>query len=105
MVQCAARTETSLLADFAAGYGELLKVGESRWHGVKCIATDINRSVISKLRREESRWLSGNCDFLNPNSRKHCRVLSNALGKVSVVLLNPPFSCRGACHYEVEFKG
>jgi predicted RNA methylase len=104
MVQCVSSTKISLIADFAAGYGELLRAGQSHWPGVPCIATDINKQVISKLRREESRWLIGNCDFLNPNSRRLCRALPNALGRVSVVLLNPPFSCRGARHYQVDFN-
>jgi len=68
------------------------------------IATDINRNTISRLRRAETNWDIGRCDFLNQKSRERCEVLSRTLGKVSLILMNPPFSCRGARKYEVEFE-
>ncbi len=105
MVQYASDRNVTLVADFAAGQGELIRAAQSRWPRAQFIATDVNRNTLSKLRRHEVSWAVGNCDFLNHKSRDRCTALSKAIGKVSVALINPPFSCRGARYYKVEYLG
>lgn len=95
----------SYIADFAAGNGELLKAACIRWPDSRIVATDINKSSVALLRRTKSAWQVGLCDFLNPKSREHSSILPDIKGKVSVALLNPPFSCRGNTRITVDFNG
>jgi hypothetical protein len=97
--------DPSYIADFAAGDGELLKAAQEKWPQSTIIATDINNSSVALLRRTKTAWQVGLCDFLNPKSRGRSSILSSIKGKVSLVLLNPPFSCRGNTKITVDFNG
>jgi hypothetical protein len=94
-----------VVADFAAGDGELLRAAQKRWPGASIIATDIDPKAVSTLKREEPDWLVGTADFLNPRSRSRCSVLHGAKGTISIALLNPPFSCLGAKACRVVVRG
>lgn len=87
--------EESLVADFAAGNGDLLMAARTRWPGCGILATDLDDSRVRMLRQSQPDWLVGKCDFLRQVSRRKSAILRQAEGKVSLVLLNPPFSCRG----------
>ena len=89
------------VADFAAGDGRLLKAAQGLWPQCQVIATDINEESISLLHCTEPTWKVGQCDFVETKSRNGCDVLKNVLGKVSLVLLNPPFSLRGGQRWTV----
>ena len=95
----------SRIADFAAGDGELLRAARRRWARSTFIATDINPVSVSLIRRNEPHWLVGRCDFLSIVSRARCRALADAIGRVSLVLLNPPFTCRGGSSWDTQFGG
>jgi predicted RNA methylase len=103
MVQSVTCDNASVIADFAAGSGELIRQAQQRWPSATFLATDINKNIVSRLRRQNAGWLVGKCDFLNYKSRKLCSVTS-ALPEVSVVLLNPPFSCKGASRFQTHFR-
>lgn len=94
-----------MIADFAAGSGELLKRARQKWPSASFLATDINKHIVSILRQQEMTWLVGRCDFLSQRSKKQCNVTSKTKGQVCVVLLNPPFSCRGGHRFTTTFKG
>jgi hypothetical protein len=83
----------------------LLKAAYEEWPDSTIIATDINKSSVALLRRTKNNWLVGLCDFLNPKSRGRSNILSKIKGKVSLALLNPPFSCRGNTKVTVSFNG
>jgi tRNA1(Val) A37 N6-methylase TrmN6 len=89
------RRNESCVADFAAGNGELLRAAAAKWPDTTIVATDIHRGTVSQLRRRYPDWHVGQCDFLKDISRKRCVALGDLVGKVSLALLNPPFSCRG----------
>lgn len=93
------------VADFAAGSGGLLHAALTRWPGAEIVATDIDRQAVEHLRRSNATWRVGKCDFLNRNSRARCRVLSEIRGGVPLVLLNPPFSCRGGRRWSAGLNG
>ncbi len=93
------------IADFAAGKGELVAVAQARWPHAKIVATDIDQNMISTLRRNAPGWQVGVCDFLNPRSRHRCLALSRLSGRANLVLLNPPFSCRGGRRVRAEALG
>lgn len=92
-----------VIADFTAGEGSLLDAASARWPSARLVATDIDSYAVSQLRERGERWAVGQCDFLSSRSRAACRVLRGLAGTADLVLLNPPFSVRGArrvtvCH-------
>ncbi|MGI4789711.1 MAG: hypothetical protein ACRYFS_12770 [Janthinobacterium lividum] len=91
-----------LIADFTAGNGALLRTAKKYWPDSTFVATDKDAREINLLRFAEPTWQVGKCDFLRPASRGQCNVLKNLVGQVSLVLLNPPFSCRGASYREIK---
>lgn len=95
----------SRIADFAAGDGELLRAARQRWTRSTFIATDINPASVSLIRRNEPYWLVGRCDFLSAISRARCRALAGVVGRVSLALLNPPFTCRGGSSWYTQLRG
>jgi hypothetical protein len=99
------RVPPTCIADFAVGDGELLRAAQAKWPRAKLIGTDINARTVYELRRLVKTWKVDRCDFLNPKSRQHARVFENLKSKVSLVLLNPPFSCRGARKFKAQFCG
>lgn len=92
------------IADFAAGDGELLRAAQERWSKSTFIATDINPASVSLIRRDKPLWRVGQCDFLKASSRARCRALADA-ARVSLVLLNPPFTCRGGSSWNTHLNG
>jgi hypothetical protein len=98
-------TTPAIIADFAAGDGQLLKVAREKWPQSTIVATDISKSSVALMRRSEPDWHVGLCDFLSRTSRDRSRTLSKIKGKVSLALLNPPFSCRGNARVIVNFNG
>lgn len=92
----------SVIADFAAGDGELLLAARARWPKAKFVATDLINNTVQRLRRAQPTWSVGMCDFTRSQSRDRSNILHNLAGKVTLVLLNPPFSCRGGRRMEVK---
>jgi len=98
-----------IIGDFAAGDGMLLKCAQKRWPNSKVIATDISKNAIQLLSKNNPLWITGKCDFLNRQSYQRCLPLKTVKGKCSLILLNPPFSCKAWNKYnislgEVEYK-
>lgn len=91
------------VADFAAGDGALLRAARELFPHGKFVATDASTKIARSLRRREPFWRVGTCDFLNRSSRGRCLALSGLKKKVSLILLNPPFSCRGGSFRSIEF--
>ena len=89
-------SEEFVVADFAAGSGELLLAAASVWPMATMVATDIDSRAVRNLREISDSWRTGVCDFLNPRSRQSSALLRGLIGHTNLVLLNPPFSCRGA---------
>jgi len=95
----------TVIADFAAGDGELLRAAQQKWPQAQLVATDLNCHIVSRLRAAHQRWRIGKADFLNPSSRERCQALSEIKGKVTLAILNPPFSCRGAKSWSITING
>ena len=93
------------VADFASGDGSLLSAAREKWPNCGLIATDINPTNLSRVRERFPKSRVGKCDFLKAASRGHCGALRKIVGKVSLVLLNPPFSCRGGTKLSVSVAG
>lgn len=94
--------QPALIADLAAGNGDLLIEAERMWPTASFIATDIDRCAVRRLARRRPSWSVGRCDLRSPRSRASCRALTNNRQSAGLMLLNPPFSCRGGTSFRVQ---
>lgn len=92
----------TIVADFAAGEGALLRAARERWPNCYLVGTDINPVAIRSLRRNFEGIIAGKCDFLNSASENSSQALRAKRGNISLVLINPPFSCRGGSRHRVS---
>ena len=104
LVEAANDLSPKLIADLAAGNGNLLLAAERKWPTAKYVATDIDRIAIRRLARLRPSWTVGCCDLRNKRSRNSCSALKNIHKSVCLLLLNPPFSCRGGTRFLVTTK-
>jgi hypothetical protein len=102
----ASRQECPLVvADFAAGQGMLLNSAARRWPSASLVANDICGERVSLLKDAHPDWQVEQVDFLDPASCEYHSPILKHKKAVSVVLLNPPFSCRGASKISVDLGG
>ena len=99
------QSDEFVIADFAAGSGELLLAAASLWPTAIMVATDIDSRAVRSLRAMSGHWRTGVCDFLNPRSRQSSSLLRSLMGDTDLVLLNPPFSCRGGKRVSATIGG
>ena len=99
------QSEEFLVADFAAGSGELLLAAASIWPTATMVATDIDFLAVRRLSQISDNLRTGVCDFLNPRSRQSSPILRSLIGRTNLVLLNPPFSCRGGKRVSATIAG
>ena len=98
-------SQPKTVADFAAGNGALLSAATKRWPQAKIVASDCCDVAIRRLRSRKKDWRITKVDFISELSRARSKILTDATEKIDLVLLNPPFSCRGASKFESEFHG
>ncbi len=91
--------DPSIIVDFSAGDGALLRKAEKLWPDAEVRATDVDAVAVQSLRKEFPSWSISKCDFLSSSSRVKAQALKGLLGKADLVLLNPPFSYRGAATF------
>ena len=84
-----------IVADFSCGKGSLLEAFERRNKSRVQIANDIDKTVIREVARAHPKWKMSVVDFLSAQSRRSSSILREIIGKVDVILLNPPFSNKG----------
>lgn len=92
------------VVDFCIGEGDLIKAAVSRWPKINCYGTDINNDTIIKLRNENLSWQLDTCDFINDEEIGKCDI-TKAHNKYDIILLNPPFTCKGSTVHQVYFDG
>ena len=102
IVSAAADLEPNVVADLAAGRGDLLLEAEQKWPSATFVATDIDRASISHLSTIRPSWIVGRCDLRKPRSRSACFRLRKVKNSIDLLLLNPPFTCRGGTKYPVR---
>lgn len=100
LLRATSKRSPRMIADFAAGDGALLEAAEHRWPKASILAADYCDSTIRRLRRRRHHWLCTRVDFLDANSRRLSRVIRPHARSVDLILLNPPFSCRGGTTVE-----
>ena len=92
----------SSVADFCVGDGELLRAAQSLWQDIRCYGIDISKEVISQLSINHPNWIVEVCDFLNKSQRTECVISKDK--KYDLILLNPPFTCKGSTINKVIFN-
>lgn len=103
LLRMTSATNVKFVADFASGDGELLRAAARRWPKARLIAADIDAGCVMRLRRNHPDWQVSRCDFLSARSRRSS-LINTLVGKASLVLLNPPFTCRGNSRLRCSVK-
>ena len=91
-----------IVADLTAGDGRLLAAARKRWPSAPLVATDVNPNAVARLRRSHPDWSSGRVDLLQRRSRSRCRALTTLHKRISLLLMNPPFTSRGGSRNRVD---
>lgn len=105
MVARVAKSVVDVIADFTVGDGALLAAACELWPEAQVLATDIDRQSIRKLKRRNPSWHVSRCDFLSACSRERAKSLSGQQEKADVIILNPPFTCRGSHTRRCQISG
>lgn len=100
LIKAVSLRQPGVIADFAAGRGQLLRHASNKWKNARLIANDIDAHAVGYLRRYRRNWAASQSDFLHPSDRDQLR---EHLGRIDLVVLNPPFSCRGAAFHRVTY--
>lgn len=80
------RTNISNVCDFCVGDGELLRSAEKKWPEANIFGVDISKEVVYSTIENHPNWTLTCHDFL----------LADYHETFDIVLLNPPFSCKGS---------
>lgn len=103
LVSYVADKHFSSVADFCVGDGELLRAAQSLWKKIKCYGVDISHDVISQLSITHPKWFVEECDFTDNSCREECTITKRK--KYDLIVLNPPFTCKGSTINRVMFDG
>ena len=90
-----------LVADFCVGGGELLRACEAKFPMVKCVAVDKSRRAVQYICMAHKKWKIFCVDFLNDKKMLQTGLKANTF---DLVVLNPPFTCRGT-RYSIGLDG
>ena len=83
----------SSAVDFCVGDGDLLKAVAKRYGDVELYGTDISDDALTKLSNDCPDWHLGKCDFRKDDSIGEVTFLIKR--KFDLIVLNPPFTCKG----------
>ena len=90
-----------LIGDFCAGDGGLLRASEARFPSANYFANDKSKRAYHNLLKYHFDWEVRNIDFLND---KCLLDIAHLNGAFDLLLLNPPFTCKGQT-YKFIFDG
>lgn len=96
-------SEVKTTIDFCVGDGALLEAVSRKNSRIQMYGIDISESAIISLKRKHPSWHLSICDFCDEVKRNSIYFLRNK--KFDLVLLNPPFSCRGSIVEHLLFEG
>lgn len=88
------------VVDFCAGGGELLAAAEEKWKNCDIFALDCSEKAVEFLRHQHSGWHVFRADFSNDDDLKS-KGFCPSIKFFDLVLLNPPFSCKGASRFSI----
>ena len=93
----------SRAVDFCVGDGDLLKAVAKRFDNVKLYGTDISDDALKKLSNDCPDWHLQKCDFRKDDSIDKVTFIKNE--KFDLIVLNPPFTCKGSIVENIIFEG
>lgn len=93
-------SEPKKIADFAAGDGALLKSALARWPNAEFTALDIDNAAIQSISASIPNAILLCHDFFDFSNTIH----ESDFG-FDLIILNPPFSCRGGTTIEAKING
>lgn len=96
-------TQISRAVDFCVGDGNLLKAVIKRYGNAELYGTDISNDALKKLSSDCPNWHLGQCDFKMDESVENVPFLKNGL--FDLIVLNPPFTCKGSVVESLVFEG
>lgn len=88
------------IADFAAGDGALLRAASGRWPEASLFGSDVDVQAVKCMKSLVPRCVSAQHDFLSNSGDGALNGL-----QFDLILLNPPFSCRGNTRHTVDVDG
>ena len=96
-------TQISRAVDFCVGDGNLLKAVIKRYVNAELYGTDISDDALKKLSSDCPNWHLGQCDFKMDESVENVSFLKKGL--FDLIVLNPPFTCKGSVVESLVFEG
>lgn len=93
----------SKIADFCIGDGELIRAAIAKFPEARCYGVDICEDVISYLKEKYPEWMLSVCDFEDDESINKVEFIKDSL--FDLIMMNPPFTCKGSIVETVEFEG
>lgn len=88
--------------DPCLGDGELLRAALRKWTKLKLFGSDISFEAINNTNKTHKDWNLKVYDFLNDNEvDNHLKEI----GTMDMVLINPPFTCKGSTIRKVKVDG
>lgn len=93
--------KVEVVADFAAGHGDLLAAARARWPMSSTIGCDVDPVCVRVMKSSKEVSYAVKCDFLSSASRERSATLRAHKGVVDLAVLNPPFSGIGAASLRV----
>lgn len=89
--------------DFCVGDGDLVKAVAKRYHEARLFGTDISSEALAKLKTDCPHIELGECDFREDESVNNVHFLHDST--YDLIVLNPPFTCKGSVVEHLEFEG
>ena len=89
--------------DFCVGDGDLIKAVAKRYHEAGLFGTDISSEALVKLKTNCPHIELGVCDFREDESVNNVQFLH--VNTYDLIVLNPPFTCKGSVVEHLEFEG
>lgn len=91
------------VVDFCIGDGELIRSIRNKYPNAAYFGVDICNEVIANLRNRHHDWTLDVCDFEDDESVSKVEFIRNK--KFDLIMMNPPFTCKGSIVETIEFEG
>lgn len=88
------------ILDPCVGDGELLRAASKRWPFSKFWGSDVSFEVIKSVKSNHPTWKLAVVDFLSLEDILQSPIVKK---KKDLILLNPPFTCKGATIHKIEY--
>ena len=90
------------VVDFCVGEGNLLSAIENKYKNIEYYGIDISEEVITNVKVRHCYWHLATADFMKKESM--LTVPWGQKNDYDLILMNPPFTCKGSTIYIVNFK-